>query len=372
MNDALSRLTGAAGIEHGYWDGLGNWRGLEEATAAALLRSLGLDPDGDLDAQARTLEQGDGSEGSVLPPVLIVRADHGAESSALTLTLPRQLCGSPLRWELALESGMTVHGALSPQESAPSIEADNAGADAPLRCCVDLGAPPPLGYHRFSLPDLDAKTTLIVAPARCFIPDALAAGGRCWGLALLLYSLRSSRNWGIGDFTDLADFAAIAGRAGASVIGLNPLHARHLARPDEASPYSPSSRLFLDPMYLDVESIPDFAESDDALPTVHAAEFQSRLAALRAEPLVDHRGVTALKLSILKKLYRHFVGRKAGSVDQRAADFAAFRLRHGGALARFAEFEALRLHKLESDGAASDWHQWPDEWRNPEIGRAHV
>ncbi|MEP7084614.1 MAG: 4-alpha-glucanotransferase, partial [Betaproteobacteria bacterium] len=218
-------------------------------------------------------------------------------------------------------------------------------------------------------PDHGAETTLIVAPTRCFIPTALAEGGRRWGLSLLLYSLRSQRNWGIGDFTDLADVATIAGAAGASVIGLNPLHARHLSRPDEASPYSPSSRLFLDISYLDVEAIADFADSAEAQALVGAPEFQSRLAALREAPLVDHRGVTALKLSVLERLFSHFVGLPASTSEPRAADFAEFRLRHGIALARFAEFEALRLQRLQSpdgDGTSGDWHHWPAEWRDPE------
>src|SRR5207244_4383915 len=81
-----------------------------------------------------------------------------------------------------------------------------------------------------------ARTTPV--PSRCYIPDSLQNGRRVWGLAIQLYSLRSSHNWGIGDFTDLAELATIAGRLGAAVIGLNPLHARHLASPDQASPYS--------------------------------------------------------------------------------------------------------------------------------------
>ena len=370
MNEALARLTGAAGIEHGYWDGLGTWRALEDATAAALLRALGLDPEHGLETQAHALEQGGAPGDALLPPVLIVRIAHESSSAAplvLELTLPRPLCGAALRWELTLESGITLRGGLSAEQlgQAAANAANASGGETRVRCHVDLGLTVPLGYHRFSLPGHGAATALIVAPARCFVPGDLAAGERCWGLGLLLYSLRSSRNWGIGDFTDLADLAVIAGRAGATVLGLNPLHARHLARPDEASPYSPSSRLFLDSMYLDVEAIPDFAECAEAMATVDASAFQTRLDALRAGPLVDHRAVAALKLSILERLYRNFVARNAGSEDARNTGFAEFRRRHGEPLARFAEFEALRLHRFDGDGAAENWHQWPEEWRDP-------
>jgi 4-alpha-glucanotransferase len=365
VNDALERLAAAAGIEHGYWDALGTWRGLEEDTATALLRALGLDPAADPGAQARALEQHQATHGARLPEVLIVQAAADASAACvLQITLPQRLCGAALRWELWLESGARVQGEFAPQQSGYA-DAFGSGGETYITCQIDPGVPVPLGYHRFALTDHGAACPLIVAPARCFVPDALAAGGRCWGLAVQLYSLRSQRNWGIGDFSDLAHLAAIAGRAGAALIGLNPLHARHLARPDEASPYSPSSRLFLDVMYLDVEAIADFAGCPEALGAVRDPTFQTRLAALRAAPLVDHRGVGDMKLPMLEKLYRHFRARSGDAGDPRTNDLAAFRQRHGEPLARFAEFEALRLHLLDASGSVPSWHEWAPEWRDP-------
>lgn len=368
MNDALARLAGAAGIEHGYWDGLGTWRGLEDDSAAALLRALGLDPDGDTDAQTRALAQPGTAPGATLPAVLFVRV--GTDVSEVCIVhprLPQRLCGSALHWELLLESGASMQG------ESIAVEVGNAGGhhgsgEGVVDCQINLGVPVPPGYHRFTLTAHGTSSTLIVAPARCHVPEALTAGGRCWGLAVQLYSLRSQRNWGIGDFGDLANLGAIAGRAGAAVIGLNPLHARHLARPDEASPYSPSSRLFLDVMYLAVEAIPDFGECAEAIAAVRDPAFQARLDALRAAPLVDHRGVTEVKLPILEKLHRHFRAR-SGEVhlagDARSEAFIAFRRRHGEPLARFAEFEALRLHLLATGSSLAGWHEWLPEWQDP-------
>ena len=371
MNDALARLARAAGIEHGYWDGLGTWRDLEDDTAVALLRALGLDPAGDLEGQARELEEGTAAR--LLPPVLIVQAAAEADAACVVpLSLPQRLCGSAQRWTLTLESGATMQCESLPAPGDGPGSAFVRGAETWLHCSIDLGAPVPPGYHRFALAADgaagDMTTALIVAPARCYIPAALAAGGRCWGIAIQLYSLRSARNWGIGDFTDLARLAAIAGRAGAAVIGLNPLHARHLARPDEASPYSPSSRLFLDAMYLDVEAISDFAGCVDAAAIVRDPAFRARREALRAAPLVDYGGIALLKLPVLEALHRHFRAEcaNAGSVGGgRAREFAAFRQRHGEPLARFAEFEALRLQLRVAAGALPAWHEWPAEWRDP-------
>ena len=93
---------------------------------------------------------------------------------------------------------------------------------------------------------------LIVAPAKAFGGDF----DRCWLLAVQLYGVRSARNWGIGDFTDLEGLIELASQLGADGVGLNPLHALFDDRPGDCSPYSPNSRLFLNALYIDVERAP--------------------------------------------------------------------------------------------------------------------
>ena len=177
--------------------------------------------------------------------------------------------------------------------------------------------------------------------------------------------MRSSRNWGVGDFSDLAQCARTAGRAGAALVGLNPLHARHLAQPDAASPYWPSSRLFLDVVYIDVEAIEEFAQCPEAIEAVATEEFRDALQRARDAVLVDYPGVTALKLRILRLLHRTFSETSAHAASPNAT-FALFQKRHGAALVRFAEFEALRLTRLLRDGWVASWRDWPDEWRDPD------
>src|SRR5437868_5212968 len=130
------------------------------------------------------------------------------------------------------------------------------------------------GYHRVTLLEGDTLlgTGLVaVVPERCFLPPALAAGGRIWGAAMQLYGLCSARNAGIGHFGDLRASAEVWGARGASLIGTNPLHALSLRTPTASSPYSPSSRLFLNPLYIDVEATPDFGEA-----AAEDRELQSR------------------------------------------------------------------------------------------------
>lgn len=174
-------------------------------------------------------------------------------------------------------------------------------------------------------------------------------GSKVWGLAVQLYAVRSTRNWGIGDFADLRSVIAVAAEAGASAVGLNPLHALFLDRPEMASPYGPSSRSFLNPLYIAVDPLPEFEDT---------AEFAARRAALREQPLVDYAGVAALKLAALRRAYQRF--RDAGSAE-RKADLLAFKTERGEALQRFACFEALR-RRFES----RPWWEWPQPWRAPD------
>jgi 4-alpha-glucanotransferase len=363
MNDKLRRLAHAAGIESGYWDGLGVRRDLTETTARALLRALGSDPDGDLEAQAQALE--DAAWTRVLPAVMTVKSEAPAE---LELSLTGEAAADVLDWTITLESGEIRSGQAQPQARNDAGER-NIGGVMRGRHRLDLGVALPAGYHRLQLPALDARCVVIAMPGRCHIPPFLADGGRCWGLAIQLYALRSERNWGIGDFTDLACIARTAGKAGAALIGVNPMHARHLARPDEASPYAPSSRLMLDPLYIDVEAVADFADCKAAQALAHSTDFRTRIAAARDTALVDHVSVSALKLPVLRALHQHF--RQRASTDPQVTAFRDFVHKGGADLACHAAFEALRFTLQKRLGQLPGWRDWPEELRSPDSPAVH-
>lgn len=182
--------------------------------------------------------------------------------------------------------------------------------------------------------------------ARAFQGD----GRRVWGLAVQLYALRSRANWGHGDFGDLKRLVEIAAARGAAAIGLNPLHALFPERAENASPYGPNSRLFLNTLYIDVTAIPEFAGLDPA--------EQREASRLRDLALIDHRGVAALKLTALRRAHAAFRTKASAA---RRADFEAFRQEQGDTLLRFACFEVLR-----EQYAPDLWPQWPEPWRRPD------
>jgi len=207
----------------------------------------------------------------------------------------------------------------------------------------------PVGSYRLHLTDASSFTEeapLIVASPRAFDGDF----DRCWLLAVQLYGVRSTRNWGIGDFTDLAGLIELAGHLGADGVGLNPLHALFDDRPADCSPYSPNSRLFLNALYIDVEKLPEFQRG------IFATSSKD-IARLRASDTVDYIGVAELKWRALRLAFEAF---KAGANNARRQDFEKFRAERAPLLSRFACFEVLR-HKFNKP-----WWEWPEEWRKPD------
>lgn len=195
----------------------------------------------------------------------------------------------------------------------------------------------------------------VTVPQSAFWPSFLV-DQRVWGLAAQIYGLRSERNWGIGDFEDLARLAESAAKLGADFIGVSPLHALFLADPSRISPYSPSSRVFLNPLYIAPDRVPGF----DDLPE-HDALLAS-LPALRDTELVDYDALHPLKLRALEALYRHFT---ANAPKEEQDAFVRYRREQGESLANHALYEALS-EMIVTRGGSVAWSTWPEDYRQPE------
>jgi 4-alpha-glucanotransferase len=240
-----------------------------------------------------------------------------------------QAATSPLRWKI-------VRG--------PKIIAEGKTDDRTIVWPADL----PEGAYRLHLTDASSFTEeapLIVAPPKAYRGDF----ERGWLVAVQLYGVRSARNWGIGDFTDLEALIELARDLGADGVGLNPLHALFDDRPADCSPYSPNSRLFLNALYIDVEKIPGFQPGA-------WADSAGAIARLRAGDIVDYKGVAELKWRALRAAFETF---RAHPAAGRRQDFDAFRAERAPLLSRFACFEVLR-HKFNKP-----WWEWPEQWRQP-------
>ena len=299
-----------------------------------------------------------------LPPVRVAR--DATQQVAIDIMLPAARAQQSLRWSLIPESGERRDGALHPAGYEVQERREIDG-ETWVRCTFSLAGLPPAGYHRFEIQgeNLTAAMPLIVAPGRCYQPEAVTNDNRAWGFTGPLFCVRSRRNWGIGDFTDLTRLLEFASREGAGIVGVNPLHALFPHAPDRASPYSPSSRLFLNVLYLDVEAVADFAESPTARELVESEPFKARLRALRATELVDYPGVAAAKRDVLEHLYRHFHDRHLAQGSPRAHCFRAWQRDQGEALQRQALYEALQERFHREDPRIWGWPLWPEIFRDP-------
>src|SRR5262245_6953439 len=310
--DGIFERAARWGVETEYRDGFGNLRAVEPEVLARIVGALAAG----------------GNGGRILPRTIVVRSDA---DQALPLAGSEE---EPLRWEILLDGKIVAGEATSAQLALPVLE------DGVFRLRVTIARPDG---------DWSEEACLIVSRHRAY-QGGQTAPGRMWALAVQLYGVRSQRNWGHGDFTDLAALLDLAADVGAAGVGLNPLHALFDDRPSDASPYSPNSRLFFNPLYIDVEAVPEF-------PGLEAAGLEEEVERLRRQDIVDYEGVAKTKLRAIELAYQAF--RRQGTAE-RHRDFDRFRKTGGSTLVRFACFEWLRRKY------GHPWWEWPSAWRRGE------
>ncbi|MEJ2515822.1 MAG: 4-alpha-glucanotransferase [Gammaproteobacteria bacterium] len=346
------------GIERRFTDFRGETREASDETVLAILAAMGhaVNDEAALRREAEALDELDWVR--VLPPVVVCRSQRRVPLTFIAPMLP------DIRWRVELEDGEVVEGSAVP-DGLPVLDERGVRGLWYKRIGMDLPELP-VGYHRLTVEKTDGSmlgsTRLIVAPERCYEPEAVRQGARLWGPAVQLYSLRSPRNWGMGDFTDLAEFVEAAADLGADLVGLNPLHALFPADPAMASPYGPASRNFLNVLYIDPEAVPEFASCAEARRLVSSPEFQVRLSTLRQAGFVDYPGVAACKLEVLRHLYENF---RVQASPRRISRFESFVRQGGEDLETLSVFSALHEH-FSARGIRAGWPGWPEAYRDPD------
>lgn len=281
----------------------------------------------------------------IAPPAVVVRM---GDEIVIDTTLPAASWTGTLHWTVNSDDA-TVDGEL-PIRSAPVIHVRHDGETVIDTRRVTVPVRPGRGTHRLLLDAGEfgsAESDVVVVPPRA---HGLAADARVWGIAVQLYTLRSGRNWGIGDFTDLRAFCELAGREGARYVGINPLHATHRFDAESASPYSPASRHFLNWLAIDVEAVPEAREPAVAM---WIAENAGELGTLRVTPFVNYAGVARVKNAALQRCF------DARSPERDAA-FRRFVDESSIELRRFAIYETIVARHGRSIEA------WPPALQSPE------
>ena len=279
-----------------------------------------------------------GGKAPPLPPVQVFRARAKKQL---------RLHGSgEYSWQLQTESGKHFSG--SAQGGEP------------------LALPPrlPQGYHQLTLSKGRQRwqTRIIIAPRRCYQPPAIEQGEKLWGALVQLYTLRSNDNWGIGDFGDLAVMLEKVAAQGGDFIGLNPLHALYPALPDYASPYSPTSRRWLNVLYIDVNQVAPFQHSAAAQRWWKQAKTRKTLQAARDSDWVDYRAVAALKLRALRFAWQEY---QPDAVHDTA--FQQFIVDGAEHLRYQAAFDGILAERSQTHPDEWGWATWPEGWRNARL-----
>ena len=369
----LARLADLCGILPTYQDGWGKQHSVSDATRRALVDAMSPPGDADPAQLAEDIDSADWRR--PLAPVQVLPQRDAPARVAVTLSDAQ--ARHPYRWRLTLESGHSVAGDFHPAQETAAAER-RVGDMSYRRYALTLPAVDELGYHQLELERADqgdwppARMSLIVVPTTCFQPPAVRDEHRIWGTAVQLYGLRSQRNWGVGDFSDLRTLIGLTAQVGGGMVGINPLHALFLDQPEHCSPYSPSSRLFLNALYIDVDAV--VAASGDAAvrEQVASAQFQARLQDLRDAELVDYPAVATAKLEVLRLTWDAFRATHLATDSEQANGFRRFCAARGQALRRHSLFEALQAHFRAADAAVWGWPAWPAPYRDPaspEVGR---
>ncbi len=247
---------------------------------------------------------------------------------------------------------------------------------------IAIGSEVGWGYHRLKITlqtpavpgnktngshsqQLEWEIPLIITPAQCYLPGSFSLNQKIWGPSINLTTLKSKRNWGSGDFSDLKNVISFCTAQGAGIAAVSSLHAQ-LAYAGKSSPRLPSHRGFISVLYIDVEAVEDFRQCEEARRLVASPEFQKALDELRQADVVDVRGVLELKLRILDKLYQYFRSHHLHRPSNRTKDFRAFQRQRGKELRYFAAHQAIAESLLREGSQFESWLAWPEKYKDPD------
>ena len=306
---------------------------------------------------------------NMLPPVHITKLDELQPSINISLPITKIVAVNTAQttnvyWKIVTELNETLTGtckteALQFIEQASFTDNQYQQYQLPLPVLAQ-------GYHKLSVTFEGATSScpLIFAPNTCYSPQE-AHKNKVWGYTAQLYSLRSENNWGIGDFTDLYQLIEKATAQGASTIGINPLHPLYQNNPAHRSPYSPSSRCFLNPIYIDVTAIPNYSNCKAVQQIINSSSFKQKLQEVKHSELIDYPGVAALKFDIIERLFEDFCNNKAVNYISENKDFTLFKKTHGEDLLSLTTFDALYEYFRSIDENVYGWTAWPTAYQQP-------
>lgn len=376
IDDLIHELSELCGIVSEYWDILGKKHITPVETKKAILSAMKMKIDSEEDAVKEIHERKWKPWRSFIEPVHVVSVKeqpfkvpvyipiHEGEEKRLSLS-----------WSIESENGQRDEFLIS-GENLTISEQQWINGIRYIKINIQDTGNRDIGYYVIHIEckhpenifpegtNLLKKTSrIVVTPDTCFIPPELH-NRRTWGLSVNLYSIRSFRNWGIGDFTDLKEIIRWTADLKGGFIGINPLHALQNTKPLGISPYSPISRLYKNIIYLDIESIPEVSESKDAQGILTSSSFKRELNKIKKEKLIDYEQTASLKDRILRQAFEFFYEQYYTQNTPQGREFKKYISDEGDALEFFATYMTLSDFFCCGDHNSS-WQQWAQKYHNP-------
>ena len=341
----LLQLARAYGVSTEYWDWQGEHVTVSAKTVRTVLGALGVDAATEESVAVSLREHLDAAWLRMLPPVVVTRS---GEEPTVPVHVPH---GADVTLEIVLETG----GRLALEQLERWVEPRLVGGAQIGEATFEIPADLPLGWHALHATSgsTSASAPLVVTPDRLELPESLREEGHRWGLMTQLYQVRSSRSWGVGDLEDLAELSVwSAADLGADFVLVNPLHAAEPVGEMEPSPYLPTTRRFVNPVYIRVESVPEVAY----MPAAERQLLEWQAEEVRASNTsgeLDRDASWRAKRAALRTVFER--PRTPG----RERAFAAYCEEQGQGLVDFATWCALaEAHWLP-------WGAWPKELHDP-------
>ena len=384
FEELINELSDLCGIVPEYWDVFGRRHEAPIETKTAILKSMRLKADTSSELTTEIEKRRLCPWNVFIDPSIVIL--YTEQPILLTVHVPIRLGDEPsISFRCALEDETEQIDTFSfSRQDVEIVERRVIDGIQHLKIKLTLDALKAIGYYTLDILytssgfGLSASSKVVITPETCYLPpyfeappaEALAdelqaEKTRTWGLCLNLYGIRSEKNWGNGDFSDLRRITEWAADLGCGFIGINPLHAIPNKRPYGISPYSPVSRLYKNFIYLEITAVPDVIESSAALELMERDDFMEKIKGLRDSVLVDYEAIARLKNKILRLAFDSFFDIHYFKGSPRGEAFRRYIQREGSLLEDFALFSAI-LAATETES----WTDWPVEYRNirnPEV-----